>query len=57
MELEVWEAFSAPERGLGHRPRSQRIQRYLPPKTRLKWQCQRQLASAHFAEYLWLLLT
>ena len=49
MEFAVWEAFCAPREGLGLSPRSQRIQRNLQPKTSLKWQCQRRLASAYFA--------
>ena len=32
-----------------YRCEGQRIQSYLQPKTSLKWQCQRQLASARFA--------
>ena len=40
--------YSEPPTGLGHSARSQRIQSYLQLKTSLKWQCQRQLASARF---------
>ena len=49
MELGVWEAFSVTQGDLGRSPRSQGVQTYLQPKTSLKWQCQRQLASARFA--------
>ena len=49
MELGVWEAFSVTRGGLGRSHRNQRVQTYLQPKTSLKWQCQRQLASARFA--------
>ena len=50
MELGVWGAFLVwvPQGGVGS-PRSQHIQNYLQPKTNLKWQYQRQLASARFA--------
>ena len=50
MELGVWEGGGILSHwGLGRSPRRQRIQSYLQPKTSLKWQCQKQLASARFA--------
>ena len=56
MELGVSEAFWAPQGGLGRSPRNQPIQSYLKPKTSLKWQCQRQLATARFAYLIFMII-